>query len=106
VKKFLDAREDVSRTSLRGAGGKLYVDYAGFLFSVDVDPPVAEEDAAALATKVESDTLHSYLQTVGLRHNAWAGAYRDEYGNSEFYGEERESGGGERERESGEEKER
>ena len=74
VKKFLDGRGDVARTMLRA--GKVYVDYSGFLFALDVDPPSpaggqqddATDDGSAIM-------LNNYLQSVGLRHSAWPAAF-------------------------------
>ena len=71
VKKFLDGRSDVARTMLRA--GKVYVDYSGFLFALDVDPPssTGQDDADDSSTIM----LNNFLQSVGLRHNAWPAAF-------------------------------
>ena len=71
VKKFLDGRSDVARTMLRA--GKVYVDFSGFLFALDVDPPSsAGQDAAEDSSII---MLNNFLQSVGLRHNAWPAAF-------------------------------
>ena len=72
VKKFLDGRSDVARTMVRA--GKVYVDYSGFLFALDVDPPssAGPDDAAEDSSTV---MFNNFLQSVGLRHNAWPAAF-------------------------------
>ena len=72
VKKFLDGHSEVAKTMLRA--GKVYVDYAGFLFALDVDPPssVGKQDEAEESSTI---MLNNFLQSVGLRHNAWPAAF-------------------------------
>lgn len=70
VKKFLDGRSDVAGTMLRA--GKVYVEFSDFLFALDVDPPSSTgQDAEDSSTIM----LNNFLQSVGLRHNAWPAAF-------------------------------
>lgn len=68
VKKSLDARGSLTMIKDRN----LYVKHDGFLFALDVEPPIYHVDSDA-SEGLTASSANSLLQLVGLRYSAWAG---------------------------------
>ena len=71
LKKTLEGEKDVTGSVVKDL--KLYLVYKEFVFSLDVEPPLKQDEETSSSPVANPDNVQNFLQGLGLRFHAWPG---------------------------------